>query len=518
MKGKYTAVIILLSVIITGGIIFGSNKAKADTVDVGTATINFIENYNKGIRLEWKAMSGAAKYGVYMRGSKNDEWENVSVTKNGHVVSAKCPIKNKKVKRYEFIVTGLKNLPDEQIDAYKPPKHDKNIKTYISVKPPRSVVAKKGRRVTVKWTKVSGSDGYIIQYSNSPLMLNTRQKTVKGGNKKRININLRMKGSRCYARVKAYKVSGKSRIASAWKYSLSYRGYQLCNIKYFKSKGIVKNYRQRGTFKTLSVFQGSCSIGGYCYHVLNDVPKDVCRLIKIRLKNGKVVKKATKSFAGHGNDLTYNSKKGVIVATYYNDEKRSDSVVLLSPKTLNPIGVRKMTIPSEVPGVSSGNTKKAIVGISAISYIQPKGIYVARVKSKNAFVIMNENFVVLRYIKHKFGNDMIPQSMFAINDLLINLKSPEPTDRGKYNYGYVFDYHGNLITTLAFRKGNEMESLCMSGGKLYGGVYVPNPKGATRIITRRIRMPGSNKIKLIRRKVRVNSTGAEDYLFSIMTR
>lgn len=67
----------------------------------------------------------------------------------------------------------------------------------------RSVKSKKAKKATVKWKRVSGVDGYVVEYSTKANMKSAKKKNVKA-----ISVTLKnlKKGKKYYVRVRGYKV------------------------------------------------------------------------------------------------------------------------------------------------------------------------------------------------------------------------------------------------------------------------------------------------------------------------
>lgn len=85
-------------------------------------------------------------------------------------------------------------------------------------KAPAGVKAKaKGKkRIQVTWKKVSGAKGYIIGTATKKNGKCKTALTVKGGSKKKATLKKLKSGKVYYVKVKAYRLSGKKKIAGKW--------------------------------------------------------------------------------------------------------------------------------------------------------------------------------------------------------------------------------------------------------------------------------------------------------------
>ena len=87
------------------------------------------------------------------------------------------------------------------------------VLTY-SIVPPNvklsSISAKESGKLTVKWSKKKGVNGYQIRYSKKSNMKGSKTKTIKGAKKHQYTITKLTKGKKYYVQVRSYKkVSGK---------------------------------------------------------------------------------------------------------------------------------------------------------------------------------------------------------------------------------------------------------------------------------------------------------------------
>ncbi len=71
-----------------------------------------------------------------------------------------------------------------------------------------------------------------------------------------------------------------------------------------------------------SVVQGSCTDGTYAYYMMVSSKNQKGRLLKVRMKDNKVVAKSKVVDVNHGNGICYDSKRNRIVSTTYHDHRK----------------------------------------------------------------------------------------------------------------------------------------------------------------------------------------------------
>ncbi len=76
--------------------------------------------------------------------------------------------------------------------------------------------AKGKKKIQVTWKKVSKAKGYIIGTATKKNGTYKTKLTVKGGSKKKATLKKMKSGKVYYVKVKAYKLSGKKKIAGKW--------------------------------------------------------------------------------------------------------------------------------------------------------------------------------------------------------------------------------------------------------------------------------------------------------------
>ncbi len=122
------------------------------------------------------------------------------------------------VKTFQML-TDAAAPPSGTIQTPKPASPEqKNTVRIKALKASAGVKAKaKGKKkIQVTWKKVSKAKGYIIGTATKKNGTYKTKLTVKGGSKKKATLKKMKSGKVYYVKVKAYKLSGKKKIAGKW--------------------------------------------------------------------------------------------------------------------------------------------------------------------------------------------------------------------------------------------------------------------------------------------------------------
>ena len=279
-----------------------------------------------------------------------------------------------------------------------------------------------------------------------------------------------------------------------------------------KRKTIVKKeYRSLAKQKMYGydTFQGAASDGKYAYHLICCNAKQKCKVVKIRVSTGKVVKVSKALKIGHGNDATYDYKRKELVTTYRNGQTRWLSII--DPKTLKLKRYQKMHFPERVPGMTKKATK-AVIGITGIAYDKKRGRFYGRVNKRCSFLVIDGDYNVIGVIKMKKYKNYLSQAIECTDKVILHAQSPKKSGQ-KYNIISVYDRKGNYMATIrTARSGREIESIYRVGKKLYAGEYYSHYKTKTKTVTKKVKVRNkkgkvvrtkSGKVKYKKKKVKV---------------
>ena len=90
--------------------------------------------------------------------------------------------------------------------------------------------------------------------------------------------------------------------------------------------------------------QGACANDGFAYFSLFDRNRNKCRIVKIRLKTLDVIKVSKPLPIYHANNLTYNTKKNLILATCC--QVKDKRAVFIDPEKLTVVSKKDIKLKS----------------------------------------------------------------------------------------------------------------------------------------------------------------------------
>ncbi len=230
-----------------------------------------------------------------------------------------------------------------------------------------------------------------------------------------------------------------------------------------------------GTYATA---QGSCTDGKFAYFAIND---GTTTLLKYDTTTWKLVKKSKKVNLDHANDMTYNSKKDVIVVAH--NAPNYNIISYIDPDTLKVIKTRKIKYK-----------------IYSISYNEKYDRYVVGLSGTYNFAILNSSFKLIK--KHKgYKSGYVRQGADSDNDYIYFVQSG-----GGGNLIVIYNWSGKLIDTISVDKSLEIENIfhvknCIYITLHYYGNYI-------------YRIGISNKTA-IKYKISFEPNGAQGYMKDI---
>jgi hypothetical protein len=172
--------------------------------DILSPTQENLKNTSTGIQIKWDKIPNATKYEVY-RSANGGNYSKVQTTTSINWTDKSV----KSGTKYTYKIYA-------QNDNDKSKASNTKSICFISVPSLSNLTNSKGKKMVVKWKKVSGSSGYEIQYSSSSNFSNVKKVTVSKGSTVSKTISSLTKGKKYYVRIRSYKKSGDSKYYSAW--------------------------------------------------------------------------------------------------------------------------------------------------------------------------------------------------------------------------------------------------------------------------------------------------------------
>lgn len=132
-----------------------------------------------------------------------------------------------------------------------------------------------------------------------------------------------------------------------------------------------------------AVAQGSATDGTYAYHVMASSETQNGRIIKVNLSNPADYKTGPVINLHHANGMTYDSKRGLLVAVGYGAYRQQ--LTYIDPDTLqieSQPTLKYNNITKDGGGISGMPVNAQNNGIAAIAYVKEYDVYVARSRGK----------------------------------------------------------------------------------------------------------------------------------------
>ena len=216
--------------------------------------------------------------------------------------------------------------------------------------------------------------------------------------------------------------------------------------------------------------QGACANDGYGYFTLYNRNKERCKIVKVDLNTLDVIKVSASLPIYHANNLTYNTKKNLILATCC--RVRTKRAVFVDPNTLRVVGKKDIKLKK------SKKIPKAVVkkykGFTAIAYNEKHDCYVGRLRNNHNVIIFNGNLKPVKYVKLKGKRtNLLNQGMESAGDYIYDVRSFK--GKRKYNMVTIHTLSGAYVGKIKFpyvkSPGYELECIFHDGDNFYAGYY-----------------------------------------------
>ncbi len=160
------------------------------------------------ITLKWKGVTGASGYQLIYSGNKDFSGKKVIDVPSSRLERTISALKSGK--SYYFKIRAYKKLDGEICyGAYSTVKRITTLPESVSI---TSAVSDNGK-VILRWKRADSADGYVIYYSESKNMKNSKRLTVKGSESLKKTFKALSVGKVYYFRIRSYKAVGNSKVA-----------------------------------------------------------------------------------------------------------------------------------------------------------------------------------------------------------------------------------------------------------------------------------------------------------------
>ena len=457
-----------------------------------------------GNRIQWNRPAGAGGYFVYRRESKQSDWTEIAkIDEPGEIAWVDTSAENGKTYYYT-----VRTVNGDSVSVYAPEK------AYVRVSPPVVTGWKRlsSTKIKLSWNKNSSASGYQIQYSSSSVFASNKTATIKNNGTLSYTASGLKKNQTYYARVRAYKIVDGKTYYSPWSVSGNVKSSKTLKTSVLKQKKKVFeiiSWAKQNMYQ-YSVLQGSCTDGTYAYYLLYNRNVGKCKIVKVKMSTLKVVKVSGALNVSHGNDMTFNAQKKILVIVHStgSDPKALTSV---NPTTLTIKETRHITIPNKLSGGTVTDAKNA-TAFTGLAYSSGRQEYAVLLSHNYNFVILDSNMNPLRYVKVTKKNNYTMQGIDATDDYILVAQSPKSSSQ-KYNIITVYDWDGNYISKMNVKKGYEIESVYHVGSKYYAGFYRSYYKTYYKTVIKKVKVNGKTKKKKV--KVKYKKFCRANYVYQV---
>ncbi len=415
---------------------------------------------SKGFMLTWTQVDGADGYNVFYQYTDTGKWVKYTTKTSPTSLKSNFNI-SRKYGKFNFYIEAFNDNGDtgrsDVISDYwlKPPVLTSTLREQSSL--------------SVYWEPVEKAEGYEVECSQNRFFTMPEAYDISSQEPCEITFTELSGTAQYYARVRAYCTTDDGEIEySPWIFSENTAATAIASIKRLSYNGKVLELcgganQKIGYYDTL---QGGCINGNFGYFVLYNRNKEKCKIAKFNLNTGKCLKVSAVLPIAHGNDLTYNPDKNIIVAVHSTENGRKVSII--NPETLKIKSTKIININKPLPGMSESR-RTSFKGIGAIAYNEEHQQYVARIKTLNDLLFLDSNLNPVRYARLTKEDKQTFQGMDTAGDyVLVGQSFKKSSD---YNLISVYDWNGNYVSKVNIKKGYELECLFHSESNYYAGFY-----------------------------------------------
>ena len=224
------------------------------------------------------------------------------------------------------------------------------------------------------------------------------------------------------------------------------------------------------------ILEGGCTDGTYAYFSMWNDKEDSCKIIKVRLNDGRaptLIKVSAPLKINHGNDITYNAdRRKLIIVHCLIKGARTKEISELDPDSLTVTSTKDVVIPDNLPGATKKQIK-AIGGFDGISYNAKKNQYIVLLsKETGDFLLLDKDYEAVQYYDVKTRFNYVNQGIDSTDNYIIVSKSQNVS--GNHN-GYLIFYKwddGSYVKKILLKGMRyEIENVFHTGQTWYASCY-----------------------------------------------
>ena len=216
--------------------------------------------------------------------------------------------------------------------------------------------------------------------------------------------------------------------------------------------------------------QGACANGGCAYYTLFNRNKNKCRIVKLDLASLNVIQVSAPLKLYHANNLTFNTKRNLLVATCC--QVKGKRAVFIDPNTLTVVSKKdiKLKASKSIPE----SVVRKYSGFTAIAYNEKYDCYIGRLRGNNNVIIFDGDLKPVRYVKLRGKRTgLLNQGMESAGDYIYDVRSFK--GKRKYSMVTIHDMSGAYAGAMKFafgkKPGEELQCIFHDGDRFYAGFY-----------------------------------------------
>ena len=248
---------------------------------------------------------------------------------------------------------------------------------------------------------------------------------------------------------------------------------QKASLTLLKKNGVYFDFRKAAKQKLYryDTLQGACADDGIAYLTLYNRKVEKCKIVKVDLRTLKVMKVSKPLPIYHANNLTYNTKKDLLMATCC--QVKDKRVVFIDPKKLKVRSKKTIRLTKKVKHLPR-SVRKHYKGFTAIAYNEKHNCYIGRLRDNNNVIIFNSRMRPVRYVKLSGKKTyLMNQGMESVGNYIYDVRSFK--GRHKYSLVTIHTLSGRYVGRIRFpygrSPGNELECVFHDGKQFYAGFY-----------------------------------------------